>query len=336
MLSQQLTVADDSLDIKFLHQVQNPLINAIEIIQLNDGPTTPLPVVNIVFGDQTVNENEGTANISILSSKTVPANETINILFKIEPLGTATAGPNGDYQYVSSTATFGSGVYTDTKSIAGSSSDLQIPIQINNDNVVEGAESFKFTIISVSPNAELGNNSDAIVAIADDDSPASDLLVEAESSTNVTGYRLEANSVASGGSMLSFAGAPSQESGSASYQFAGPTGTYTVALGTFDENDGEATLTLSKNGVVAGSVILDENKPSNAANSTTKVERVVATGLSLASGDVITVTGIENGSEHARFDYIRYVPATTANKRYRWQQQPRPVSPPAVDSLLSA
>ena len=169
MLSQTLVVNDDSLDIEFLHDVENPLINAIEIVQIGEDITPPLPVVNILGGNQVINEDSGQVFISIATNFTVPNDETVNVNFQIEPIGNTTPGAGGDYEYDSTSATFGGGVYTDTKSIAGGSSDLQIPIEILNDNIEELSEAFKLTILSVSPNATLGANNEATITIQDDD-----------------------------------------------------------------------------------------------------------------------------------------------------------------------
>ena len=176
MLTQTLTVTDDSLDIEFLHDAaDNPLINAIEIVQLSGGVTPPKPVVSILNPEQSITEgDEGDEKLVFISMETnftVPADETVDVNFTIEPLNGAVAGPNGDYEYVSTSAIFGGSTYIDTKSIAGSSSDLQIPIIVRGDNLEELAEAFKITINSVSPNATLGAASEATVTIVDDDNP---------------------------------------------------------------------------------------------------------------------------------------------------------------------
>ncbi|MBY8975109.1 tandem-95 repeat protein [Rhodobacteraceae bacterium NNCM2] len=171
MITNTVEVTDGTLDIDFLHGVENPLINGIEIIQVGSLPPQA-PVVNIISGDQIVDEDDGQVFVSITTNVTVPFDETVDVLFTIEPVGGTTAGPNGDFEYVSSSAVFGGSGYTDTKSIAGGSSDLQIPININPDDLAEGAEAFKLTIVSVSPNASLGSSSEATVTIA-----ANDLVV---------------------------------------------------------------------------------------------------------------------------------------------------------------
>jgi hypothetical protein len=60
-----------------------------------------------------------------------------------------------------------------------------------------------------------------------------------------------------------------------------------------------------------GSITLDQNLASNLANSITKVERLLAANLNVSSGEKFTLLGKEINSEHARFDYIRFVPVTS-------------------------
>jgi hypothetical protein len=170
MLSNTVTVTDGTLNIEFLHGVENPLINGIEIIQVGNNVPQPTPEVNILSNAQLVSEDDGQVFISIATNFTVPLDETVDVNFTIEPISADTsAGPNGDYEYTSASAIFAGSTYVDTKSIAGGSSDLQIPINILPDDLTEGAEAFKLTINSVSPNATLGANSEAIVTIEAND-----------------------------------------------------------------------------------------------------------------------------------------------------------------------
>ncbi|MEM9782127.1 MAG: malectin domain-containing carbohydrate-binding protein, partial [Pseudomonadota bacterium] len=162
-------VNDGSLSLEFLHGVENPLINGIEVVQVG-AVTAPTPVVSILNTTQTVSEGVpgGQVQISIATDVTVPADETVDITFQIEAAG-ATPGAGGDYEYISSSATFGGGTYTDTVSIAGSSSDVTIPISILEDLDIEGTEAFTVTITSVSGNATVGTANTATVSILDND-----------------------------------------------------------------------------------------------------------------------------------------------------------------------
>ncbi|RMG95421.1 MAG: hypothetical protein D6706_12080, partial [Chloroflexi bacterium] len=183
------------------------------------------------------------------------------------------------------------------------------------DALVEGSETVIVTLTGVTGAADvvLGAAKTATVAIADDDLPLSTLTVQAESIANITGYRLESNGLASGGALLSLVGGATNEVGTATFNFTGATGTYNVILGTFDENDGAATFQLTKNDTTIGSVVLDQNLGGNAISAATKVEKVFATGVAIANGDTLKITGLENAGEHARFDFIRFEPVSSTS-----------------------
>ncbi len=161
MISNIVQVTDGTIDIDFIHGVENPLINGIEIIQLGSSSD---PIVSIVSGNQTVNENDGQVQISLATNITVPAMETVDVTFEIVPNGGIT--PGVDYQYNS--GSFDGTVYTDTVSIAGGSSDVTFLIDILQDMDVELDETFTVNITNVSANAQIGTGS-ATVTIQDDD-----------------------------------------------------------------------------------------------------------------------------------------------------------------------
>ena len=176
VINNTVTVTDGTLDLEFIHgAVENPLVNGIEIVQLGGNGNSTAPTVSLVGAPYVVNENEGQVQISLLTDTTVPSEETVDVTFEIIP-GTATA--TEDYEYQSGTATFDeqTGVYTDTVSIAGSSSDATFSIDILNDAIAEGNEAFTVNIVDVSPNAQIGTDS-ASVTIEDDDSAQSGAAV---------------------------------------------------------------------------------------------------------------------------------------------------------------
>ena len=163
-------------------------------------------------------------------------------------------------------------------------------------------------------------------------------VIEAEI-LDLAGYRLESNSLASGGKLLSLIGEQQEEVGTASFNFTGATGNYTVKIGTYDENDGAATIQLARQGNVVGSIILDANAGSSGIANDTKVTRVIAANISINQGDSFTLTGFEDGNEHARIDFIEFeavnedgeaatstvvdttpIPTTTSNS-IRWEAE---------------
>ncbi|MEM7240113.1 MAG: malectin domain-containing carbohydrate-binding protein, partial [Pseudomonadota bacterium] len=167
MVTNTVQVVDGTLDIDFLHGVENPLINGIEILQV--GTLDADPVVSIVNGDQIVDEGSGQVQISLLTNFTVPADEVVEVSFEIVP-GTASGAAPQDFSFTSPTAIFDpvTGIYTDTLIIGGSSSDATINIDIVQDDLEEADELFTVNLTGVSPNAILGTSS-ATVTISDDD-----------------------------------------------------------------------------------------------------------------------------------------------------------------------
>jgi len=317
MINHTVSVTDGTLNLEFLHGTENPLINGIEILKVEEAtPMDPLtredepqtPAISIVGGPYIVGESDNQVQISLVTDVTIPSAESVDVTFEITP-GTATA--QEDYEYLSATATFNpqTGTYTDTVSMAGSSSVATFLIDILQDTITEPNEAFAVKITDVSPNAEIDTIRPVSVTITEGETPdRTPLQVEAEDITNITGYRIEQNAIASGRQMLSLVGQAGDEVGSATFGFKSASGQYDVVIGTFDENDGRATLKVTQNGNIIGSNVLDQDLGGNAATAATYVERTIATGVTIANGDSFTVTGLEEGSEHARFDFIRFEP----------------------------
>ncbi|MEM6460729.1 MAG: malectin domain-containing carbohydrate-binding protein [Pseudomonadota bacterium] len=175
VVTQEVNVTDGQLNIEFLHEVENPLINGIEIVQLGTfAPGTP--TVSILGGDQTVSESDGTIQVSLAASSIVPNGENIQVVVAIES-GTAfidndISDGNGDFvvdETVSGTQLVGA--FNANLTINGGSADIQIPIDIVNDMIAEDAESFTVTITSVSDNAVIGVEDSITITIEDDDQP---------------------------------------------------------------------------------------------------------------------------------------------------------------------
>lgn len=136
--------------------------------------------------------------------------------------------------------------------------------------------------------------------------PISSFILEAEDITDITGYRIENNFIASGNKLLSLVKGSKNEIGSASFDFSEVSGNYNVVLGTYDESDGKATIEITQEGTAIGNVKLDENPGGKAISPDTKVEKLIAANISIDQGDRFTVTGLENAGEHARFDYLKF------------------------------
>ena len=177
VINNSVTVTDGTLNLEFIHgAVENPLVNGIEIVRLDNDENSTSPTVSLVGAPYVVNENQGQVQISLLTDNTVPSDETVNVTFEIVP-DTATA--TEDYEYQSDTATFDeqTGIYTDTVTIAGSSSDATFLIDILPDAIAEGDEAFTVNITDVSSNAQIGTSSASVTIEEDNNSGESGAAV---------------------------------------------------------------------------------------------------------------------------------------------------------------
>jgi lysophospholipase L1-like esterase len=137
------------------------------------------------------------------------------------------------------------------------------------------------------------------------------IRIEAEL-MNLSNYRIESgNSAASGGGLISLYQALSS-TGTASSTFAGPSGTYDLVLGYFDENDGVGQLEVRVGGTALAAFNLNQNLPSPGPSAQSLVRTTVTRGLSLNQGEEIQITGIINQGEPARVDYIEFIPVSVA------------------------
>jgi len=158
-------------------------------------------------------------------------------------------------------------------------------------------------------NAELASTQtrNALQATA---SPAhSPLRLEAEGLT-LTTYRIESRAIASGSKLVSLLGGKSGEFGKVSGTFTGATGNYNVVLGYYDETDGTATLEARIDGKTVSTLTLDQKLGSTNVSKGNLVRRIIAAEITLTQGTSFELLGTENGKEHARIDYIEFVPAS--------------------------
>lgn len=138
----------------------------------------------------------------------------------------------------------------------------------------------------------------------------STIRIEAEAMT-LKGYRPESKQIASGGQLISLLQGTA-ETGTASWEFTGEEGYYQVVLGYFDETDGVSQLTVHHPSVTAN-FQLEQQLGSDAADELTKVRQTIVRELWVKPGDVFTISGIEDGGEPARVDYIEFIPVDSSN-----------------------
>jgi acid phosphatase type 7 len=184
---------------------------------------------------------------------------------------------------------------------------LKVRLAVNDDRAIEGsqAETLRLQVSQVVA-GQVDNFSDTgLGSIVDND--VDRYRVEAELITDKTVYRTENISVASGGKVLGLRSSAINEVGRATFSFTGNDGFYDVMVGSFDENDGLARFEMMRNGSNIGSITLDQQLGSGSANAQTRVSRTIASAIEIRRGDVFSISGFENGSEHARLDFIDFV-----------------------------
>nr|MDJ0799559.1 lectin-like protein [Calothrix sp. MO_167.B12] len=139
-----------------------------------------------------------------------------------------------------------------------------------------------------------------------DTSPTiSTVKFEAEAMTLGGDYQTEAQTFASGGSLIKTGSAGGIVT--ATTTFTGATGFYDVVVGYHDENDGVSEITVKVAGV-EDTWLLDQDLGTDFPGTENFVTRTVASGIVVKEGDEIFLQGIANASEYARIDYIEFIP----------------------------
>lgn len=139
----------------------------------------------------------------------------------------------------------------------------------------------------------------------------SPIRVEAET-LQLNTYRTEASTLASGGSLIGLKGGATNEVGTASGTFRGASGTYNIKIGYFDEADGTARIETRIGTNLVATTTLNQQLGGSVMTSGNRVERIVASGVTVQQGDRFELRGLENAEEHARIDYIEFIPVTTS------------------------
>ncbi|KST67690.1 carbohydrate-binding protein [Mastigocoleus testarum] len=140
---------------------------------------------------------------------------------------------------------------------------------------------------------------------------SSSMLIEAEDMKLSGEYRVEKINAASGGEVISLRGGNNNDTGAATFDFTGATGTYDLKINYFDENDGVGSLKVEKGNQQLISFKLDKQLGSPLANDQTMTSMEIS-DVFISSGDSFRVEGIEQGSpltaEHTRIDSIEIIP----------------------------
>jgi hypothetical protein len=283
-----VNVTDGILNLNFTASKDQAKVDFIEVI-----PTTPTS--GVTLSQTGGNTAEGGAT------------DTYSLVLNTQPTANVTVALNGGTQLTTSAPSL-------TFTRANWNVAQTVTVTAVDDTLVEGNHTgtIAHTVSSGDSKYDGLIIAPLSVAITDNDAAAGiPIRVEAESTTFST-YRVETNSNASGGNMLSLIGGGSTETGTASFTFNGAAGTYDVVVGYYDENDGVSSAQLTVGGVSA-SWQFNANLNSNAANSQTKTQKTVLSAISIAPGTAIQLTGTEDQGEYARIDYIDFIPVTSTS-----------------------
>lgn len=145
------------------------------------------------------------------------------------------------------------------------------------------------------------------------------IIIEAEDIIS-DGYVIESKDVASGNQFISLRGSSSSQ-GSAVTQFTGVSGNYDVEIGYFDENDGQASLSVEI-GDNKSLLSLNQNLGSDGVTNENLVQNQVFTNLEIVKGETISIAGTANQAEWARVDYIKFTPVASNGEPLPVQGKP--------------
>ena len=121
-------------------------------------------------------------------------------------------------------------------------------------------------------------------------------------------YRIEVLDFASSGALINLKG--DGIVGTATAPFPGVGGAYDISVVYHDENDGLAQLTVSINDREVDSWTLDERvKGGEQPIEANRFTREIATGYAVATGDEITISGLQGNWDHTNVDYIEFTPS---------------------------
>ncbi|NER29804.1 MAG: hypothetical protein F6J89_19840, partial [Symploca sp. SIO1C4] len=286
--------------VKILGEASNPAgewarVDYIEFIPVGDTPPpTPNPgVIAFSANNFSLSEN-GTPVQEVTLNRTGGTQGQVSVT--LTPTnGTAT---NADYDDNPIVVTFADGETSKT-----------VEISVVDDSEVEGNETINLDLSNPTGGVTIGNSDSATLTIVDNDTPppapGETITLEAEN-LNLTNYRLESNSVASGGELITLLGSGS-DTGTATAHFNGASGTYNVEITFFDENDGEGNLAVNI-GSNQASLLLNDNLGSGGVTNNNKVTTQIFSNVEISNGELITITGNAEAAEWARVDQIKFIP----------------------------
>lgn len=187
--------------------------------------------------------------------------------------------------------------------IGGSRSDYTLNKQQN----LEGSEALDTAIYRYGDLIAVIQDTTDVLSLRDFLTPveSTPIVIEAED-MDLSTYRVEANTHASGGELISLRDA-SGNTGQASFSFVGDSGYYDILIHYVDESDGKASLDVQVNGNSVDSWVLEENLGSGNPIPQTFTQRFISSVL-LEPSSVLSIIGTGNSNEWARVDLIEFIP----------------------------
>lgn len=294
--------------------------------------SNPKGFIRFTLADFSVEEDDGTLTISVV--RTGGTEGTVKVDYELEA-GTATAGT--DYEVVSGTLTFLSGVSSGT-----------FQVKILNDSVTEGSEAITLKLLNVTGGASLGTPSTATLTIRDDETSASAGSAGSSSSSILSvGFGALEYAVAENGGTINVTVTRTSTSGTASVNYATSDGTgksgteYTSTNGTITFASGEAAktfpvtiiddeavdgnktfkVTLSSPvgaslGTTMATVTINDNEASAFGSGSFRFSKSEYTGTEASGGAIITVLRQGGASGIVSVNYATNGGTATVGKDY--------------------
>ncbi|MEM6433273.1 MAG: peroxidase family protein [Cyanobacteria bacterium P01_D01_bin.115] len=184
-------------------------------------------------------------------------------------------------------------------------------IPIVDDTLDESTETLELSLASPTNGATLGSQDSTVISILDNDDPAPPVGPTIRSEVenwDLTNFDRETQSLASNQETIRI----TADDGSATTNFTGAEGRYTIKVGFFDEVDGIVDARFEINGQLLKTWQFDSQIGGNVPTAQNFREITLETNVLLRPNDVLTIFADQDVEEYARIDYVEFVPAGTA------------------------
>ncbi|MGS4946639.1 malectin domain-containing carbohydrate-binding protein [Meridianimarinicoccus sp. RP-17] len=165
-----------------------------------------------------------------------------------------------------------------------------------------------FTVTVTATDSAGATATDSFDIVVDSGPVPVNVRLQAEDAVLSGGYTVETQTAADGGEAIRL---PSSGSGTASFDLSSRgvvPGVYTLAIGYFDENDGESQLDIAIDGATpfSASFLFDDDATSGNGAQAASFRVRVFENVTVGPDAVLTLTGLGTQREFARVDYIDF------------------------------